>query len=117
MGWVYGIQCGGFIKIGVASDIKRRLHQMRLLNPHTCEVIFQKQAREPRSVEYAMHKLLEPWAAGREWFEINTAMVHHAYEEAITIIRKRPRQRTEWVGQRAARESCAHPLQMIEGRE
>lgn len=68
--YVYGIQSGEFIKIGVATNISQRLNAMRLLNPHPIKVILRRRLCAAFYCERKMHEILEPKAVGREWFKV-----------------------------------------------
>jgi hypothetical protein len=69
--WVYGVQCGQFIKVGVAKDIDKRLHSMRLLNPHPVSVIYRRKMKAAFYCERKIHAILADKAIGREWFEVS----------------------------------------------
>jgi hypothetical protein len=91
--YVYGIQSGQFIKIGVANDIERRLAQMKLLNPHPCSVVFRRKIPCALYCERQMHDLLKAKSIGREWFEVTLQEVRAASLIAIAntnkVFRKR----------------------------
>ena len=70
LGWVYGIQSAPFIKIGVAHNIRVRLHAMRLHNPHPLTVVLRRRCENPYWIERRMHQILASHALGREWFDI-----------------------------------------------
>lgn len=67
--WIYAIQSGPFVKIGVATSIARRMHKMRLENPHGLTVIYRQKMRSAVfHCEKKMHEVLRDKAVGREWF-------------------------------------------------
>jgi hypothetical protein len=76
--YVYGIQSGQFIKIGVAVDIAKRLNIMKLSNPHPLKVVFRRQMYAAFHCERKMHELLKPKALGREWFDVTIEEVRAA---------------------------------------
>lgn len=82
-GWVYGIQSGQFIKVGIASNIPRRMHAMRLHNPHQLHVVLRRRCESPLFVERRMHEILKPHALGREWFDVTPAQVRAAADIAL----------------------------------
>jgi len=77
-GYVYGIQSLDLIKVGVAKNLKKRLNDMRLHNPHGCKVVFHKRVYAPYSLEKRLHALLADKAIGREWFRISLAELRAA---------------------------------------
>jgi len=76
--YVYGIQSGLFIKIGVASNIANRLRTMNLYNPHPCKIIARRQSVYAYYIEKRLHQTLSPYAIGREWFLIDPPLVRAA---------------------------------------
>lgn len=83
MSWLYGIQSGMFIKVGVTGSIPRRLKHMNLYNPHPCKVVMRRQLHgEAFWVERRMHKALQPYAIGREWFTADAVLV----KAVLTVI-------------------------------
>lgn len=72
--YLYGIQSGLFIKIGVSRDIPQRLNHMNLYNPHPCKVVLRRLCTDTFWVEKRMHAVLAPYALGREWFMIDAAL-------------------------------------------
>src|ERR1043166_3258559 len=89
MAWVYGIQSGLFIKIGIANSIPARLKIMNLYNPHPCKVVLRRQFQEARWVEMRMHEALAPYAVGREWFMVDATLVR----AVATVVAKQLREK------------------------
>jgi Meiotically Up-regulated Gene 113 (MUG113) protein len=83
MPWLYGIQSGLFIKVGVAKNITTRLRQMNLYNPHPCKVVAKRNLPNAYQVEKRMHQVLAPYAIGREWFLIDVSLVRAAMTVVI----------------------------------
>lgn len=77
-GMVYGIQSLDLIKVGVTSNIEKRLNDMRLHNPHGVELVFYRKVYAPYTFERKMHELLADKALGREWFRATLADVRQA---------------------------------------
>jgi hypothetical protein len=96
MGWVYGIQSGLFIKIGVGNDIQARLKMMNLYNPHPCKVVLRRQIDEPYFIEKRMHELLKAHSIGREWFTINAEQAREAYRSALKDLITRRHAQAQW---------------------
>lgn len=102
-GWVYGIKSGEFIKVGVATDIKARLHQFRLHNPHELKVIFRKFVHDPYWFEKRMHHLLNAHAKGREWFVCDVATVKEAGKVVLQELAVRTKEQQAWEAYSATR--------------
>lgn len=83
LGWVYGIQSFQLIKIGVAHNIRVRLHAMKLHNPHPLKVVLRRRSENPYLIERLMHRILAPRALGREWFDISPEQAREAANLAI----------------------------------
>lgn len=77
-GFVYGILSLGLIKVGVAQDIEKRMHVMRLDNPHELKLVFRRKSHSPYTLERQMHRLLADKAVGREWFRATIEEVRAA---------------------------------------
>jgi len=103
MGWVYGIQSGHFIKVGVANDIQRRLSDFRLCNPHPIKVVLRRMVPENYWIEKRMHALLVHYAIGREWFDCSPEMVRQAYETAYKDLVSHRHTQSDWEHKSAQR--------------
>jgi len=68
---LYIIECQGFYKIGVASDIEARLAQLSTGNPFplTVETIYKFENSDP--VERAIHQRYKEQRKRGEWFELS----------------------------------------------
>lgn len=96
--YVYGIQSGQFIKIGVTMNIAERLNDFRLSNPHKLTVVYRRKVLGAYHCEKKMHEILNDKALGREWFDVTrdevlaAGLVGIAYakqicqEQATTIL-------------------------------
>jgi len=78
--YVYGIQCGPFIKVGVAANVAARLRQMQLANPYPLTVVLKRKMKAAFYCERKMHEILAAKAVGREWFcvtpdEVSAAVI------------------------------------------
>lgn len=104
-GWVYGIECKPYIKIGVAKNVAARLDTVRLHNPHPCAVVFKRKTVAPYHFEKKMHEILQHQAVGREWFSTTVeemkAAAKAAGEYARAVWRKRLFEEIEWDAQMA----------------
>lgn len=80
MSWIYGIQSGRFIKVGTTVDIKARMDTFRLHNPNRLRLILKRRVREaPYWIEARMHRILDDYAVGREWFSCKGIEVKEAF--------------------------------------
>ena len=111
MAWVYGIQSGQFIKVGVAQDIRSRLFAFRLHNPHPIKVVMRRMVPEHYWVEKRMHQLLAQYSIAREWFDCAADLVRAAYEEAYKDLVAKRHQQAGWEKMSAERaEGRSVPL-------
>jgi len=70
---VYAIQCGDYIKIGVAEDTRTRLAALNLTTPHEMRLVAESRFADRADamiVEGLMHKLLAPQRLKGEWFAL-----------------------------------------------
>lgn len=99
-GYVYGIECVPFIKIGVARDVNKRLATIRLHNPFPCVVIFKRKTVAPYHFEKKMHELLKGRSVGREWFQTTLDEIQEAAklagEYARHVYRTEVEQERDW---------------------
>ena len=98
--YVYGIQSGQFIKVGVSLSIKRRLDDMRLLNPHPATVVYKRKMYAAYHCEKKMHEVLAPKSIGREWFDATLDEVRAAakigFAYANEIFQRKLKEEMEW---------------------
>lgn len=69
------------VKIGVASNVEKRIHSLEAGNPHGLRAMFVRPVGRGLAlqVERRLHRYFEPRAMGREWFDV------HADEAAAAI--------------------------------
>lgn len=96
MSWVYGIQCGEFIKIGVAQHIERRLRTLKLYNPLPCSVVLRRAAPDCYWIEKRIHHILRDYSVGREWFKITPDQAREAYKAALADAMIERRRQRDW---------------------
>jgi len=75
MGYVYLIACGELHKIGIASDIAKRVAQMQTGNPLPLTLVGHMKCSAPALVEANLHKTYEGKRASGEWFRLDRADV------------------------------------------
>lgn len=89
MSWIYGFQCGEFIKIGRSDNVGRRLRDLRLGNPNPVKIVLRRRHVRAALVERLMHRVLREEAVGREWFKISPADARLAADHAIAKVNER----------------------------
>lgn len=67
--FVYVIECRGFIKAGVARDVKRRLCMMQTGCPYELKVLVACQRDNAYHAERVMHDRLKAFHVRGEWFQ------------------------------------------------
>src|SRR6478609_9752339 len=95
--WLYGIQSGDFIKIGVALNIRVRMEQFRGGNPHPIKAVLRRQHKEAYRLERYVHAHLKDKAVGREWFRITVAEARAAVKLGLAEVAEFQRQQAEWI--------------------
>lgn len=68
---LYIIECMGFYKIGVTSNLQNRLRAFQVGNPFEFKVRLLKNCEDCRCVERELHKTFESVRVRGEWFKLN----------------------------------------------
>lgn len=85
MNCVYFITDGEFIKIGIASDLDRRLSQLQTGNPRELRVLYIIECHdmsEARSLETYLHQRLRDRCVLNEWFTFDRDAIMAAVNSA-----------------------------------
>lgn len=69
-GFVYVIQCGKFVKIGVAVDVVSRLSMLQIGNPYDLKLLKSIDTHEPFALEQEIHRGLKKYRVRGEWFKL-----------------------------------------------
>ena len=77
-GWVYVYECLGRYKVGVTSNLKRRLKQLRTHSPGMPSLIWQRKYPNPVEIESAIHKRLAVYRTHGEWYNCDRTIVDAA---------------------------------------
>lgn len=78
---LYFIESGEFVKVGLADDVQRRLHDLQLGNPLPLRLAHRRTIPRAlnKQVERLVHGRLGEWSVGREWFRLTAkAAIFHA---------------------------------------
>lgn len=73
VGMVYAINSGGYIKIGVAGSLKKRVKTLQTGSPHLLEVVFSittEEASLDYEIERELHTRLKEYRMEGEWFAV-----------------------------------------------
>jgi hypothetical protein len=79
-GWVYFIQCGGFIKIGFSGDPLFRLRALQKANPLPLRLVATQ--RGERDLERKIHRHFRQARREGEWFKFTDAIYWHVVMKA-----------------------------------
>ena len=84
--YIYAIRSGEHVKIGLTTDIGRRMRQMEALNPHNpvLELYRTVTKNTAPGVEKHMHELLAAWHFRGEWFTAPIEEIRKAAKLAIS---------------------------------
>jgi hypothetical protein len=74
-GWVYFIQAGEFVKIGVAKDVQQRLTFMQIGCPYDMVLLKAMECLDPYHDEEMIHAELEKYRVRGEWFKLPPAVL------------------------------------------
>lgn len=67
---IYFITDGEYVKIGVTTDLNKRLRGLQTGNPRRLKVLYSFTTDWPYTVESKLHKKYENKNVGNEWFDI-----------------------------------------------
>lgn len=69
---LYFIQCGQFVKVGITTDMEKRVRALKAGNPYPLRVasMVDIPSMYDRLVEKRIHGALHVYAVGREWFRL-----------------------------------------------
>lgn len=77
-GSVYFIECGGFIKIGVTTDLEKRLKSIETSNPHDPTILLSLPGTTQS--EKAFHRQFKKQHKVREWFHWEGELADFIFE-------------------------------------
>ena len=75
--WVYFIRSGGHLKIGSASDLTRRFHNLQTANPNRLRLWLAERHRtiaQAFDEEASLHRMFAPLRVRGEWFRIDRSL-------------------------------------------
>ena len=73
--WVYFVKCGEFYKVGIADNVKARLHSLQCASPYQIELVKAWQCADAAAQERAIHGLLWRYHERGEWFKLPIEIV------------------------------------------
>lgn len=87
--FVYAIEGGDYVKIGIAADVTKRLAQLAIGNPYEMAVLatWPMSRRAARIVESYAHQFLKDHRITGEWFAADATTCIRAISDAIEISR------------------------------
>lgn len=97
--YMYGLQCGEFIKIGVANTVGARVKLLQLGNPYPMKVVIREKSIYAYVLEKMVHTRLAEKSIGREWFAVTIPEARQAVREAKGDLKERLDQQKEWEDQ------------------
>jgi hypothetical protein len=89
MGYIYFVQCLGYVKIGITTNVKARFSSLRSSNPNELKILLVLNfniIREAKSKEREFHTQFSSKRHRGEWFNLHVndlAPVMFTYEQNI----------------------------------
>jgi len=68
---IYILESDGFYKIGVSTDVDKRVKELQVGNPHKIECIFARWVPEAYDVEKELHSMFKEHVVSGEWFKLS----------------------------------------------
>ena len=69
--YIYAIECEGFVKIGIAKDVHKRLSVAQVSSPFELKLLTKWLTNNAIEDEQALHDRLEQYHVRGEWFTLN----------------------------------------------
>jgi predicted GIY-YIG superfamily endonuclease len=69
-GYVYLLKCQDFYKIGIATDVHKRISGMQTGSPHTISLVASVEVDNPLALEKELHAMYSHRHHRREWFAL-----------------------------------------------
>lgn len=72
--YIYLIQCGAYVKIGVATEVEARLSELQIGNPAKLILIWKSSyftRAQAYRIERRTHGLLASYRTSGEWFQVD----------------------------------------------
>lgn len=85
MRYVYLIQCNEFYKIGIASDMARRLAELQIGNPYPLKVVAYFRFDNPGAIESRLHLRFHRNAHGGEWFKFDETEAKKVCDDLVQL--------------------------------
>ncbi len=88
---LYVIRSENYCKVGIASNVEKRLEAFRAGNPHPLSLVRQYAFRSrlyALLAERTTHKVLAEYAIGREWFAAEPKLVANAAGHVVGYMRR-----------------------------
>ena len=63
---LYFVQCGEYVKIGIAADVRKRVRDMEMHNPYEMKILHVMPGK--RKEEKELHKRFATYRRRNEWF-------------------------------------------------
>ena len=67
---IYFISNGAYCKIGIATNLKRRISDLQVGNTNQLTLLYSFQTTDYDNIEKQLHKLFEPFKVSGEWYDI-----------------------------------------------
>ncbi len=73
--FVYAIQTGNYVKIGIASDVTKRVVALQTSSPTALTVINAWRHYDAERIERSLHRKFKEYRASGEWFQLPSAQI------------------------------------------
>lgn len=84
---IYILKSDGFYKIGVATDVGRRVKELQTGNPHTIECVFSRQVPEAYEIEKFLHDTFAEYRVKGEWFKFDNKILEVVKDQVVFSMR------------------------------
>lgn len=68
--YIYFVSNGSYCKIGIASNLKKRMSDLQVGNTSKLDLLYYFQTTDYDNIENQLHKLFEPFKVSGEWYDI-----------------------------------------------
>jgi hypothetical protein len=80
--YLYFVECDKFVKVGIASDIFKRMSQLQVSSPHPMQLLAAFPSKQAAIIERRIHHMWAKYRGLGEWFKLPDGEIGHILHRA-----------------------------------